>query len=447
MLAASLLLSVSTAALGQSAPATSSGSDTMPYNGSSFLAPNPFGPLHSLNWSDLPFTMMASESIGYNTNVLGVAQGSPGASFRGSLGDWYSTSVVGMSTKSNVGSQAFFADGTYGLTRYHEDRFENTNQYSLDAGVNWHLTSRCSGTLIGALNQYQSPLGFQVGTGVNLVTSESVNESATCIMGPYVSLLADSGLSTTKNTNGNGNGQNNQTINSLNDYSSWFVRGGIQYTPSTLDTITVSSTYTHRTFTNPVIPTVVPVPSNMASGTDSIYSELQYTRVITPKITFNGSVGVTQFKLLNSGSDVTGLAPSYSVSLAWQAFPKLSFTASDSLSVGAPTSVIASLQSSQSQSVGAAYQLSPKISLAAGVSRTTSTGASASTGGFTVNSTGAGTTTSAFCSASYTISPFLGATASYQYSESNNQQSGASGAANAPVKQNIFTVSLSYNPR
>jgi len=184
----------------------------------------------------------------------------------------------------------------------------------------------------------------------------------------------------------------------------------------------------------------------MASGTDSIYSELQYTRVITPKITFNGSVGVTQFKLLNSGSDVTGLAPSYSVSLAWQAFPKLSFTASDSLSVGAPTSVIASLQSSQSQSVGAAYQLSPKISLAAGVSRTTSTGASASTGGFTVNSTGAGTTTSAFCSASYTISPFLGATASYQYSESNNQQSGASGAANAPVKQSIFTVSLSYHP-
>jgi hypothetical protein len=439
-LAASALLMFSTAALGQSAPPAGSGVEGLPYNGS-FLAPNPFGPLHSFNWSDMPFTATASESIGYNTNVLGIAQGTPGVT-RGSMGDWYSTTVVGMSVKSNVGAQVFFADGTYGLTRYRQDRFENTSQYSLDAGVNWHLTTRCSGTVIAAINQYQSPLGFQLGSGINLVTSESLNESATCQLSPYVGVLADSGLSATRNAGANGQ----QNLNSSNDTNTWFARGGLRYTPSSLDTITLSATYTRQFFAN--LQTIPSPENNLASASDSIAYELQYTRVITPKITFNGSVGLTEYKLQASGPNTTGSSPSYSVGLTWQPFPKLSFSIADSLSVGAPTSVQASLQVTQSASVGAVYQLSPKITLSAGAARSNSSGASASTAGFSTTAPGAGTTTSAYFSASYTISPFWSATASVQHSVSNNEQVGSvqPTGSNGSVQQNIFTVALSYHP-
>ena len=318
-LAASALLMVSTVALGQTAPSVGTNIENMPYNGA-FLAPDPFGPLHSLNWSDLPFTLTASDSIGYNSNVLGLPQGAP--TTLGTKGDWYSTTVIGMSTKANIGEDTLFADGTYGLTRYRDDVFQNTNQYSLDAGVNWHLTSRCSGSVIAALNQYQSPLGYQLGPGINLVTSETLNESATCLMSPYFSLLGDSGLSATRNTSPTGE----QNLNSANDSNTWFVRGGLQYTPSTLDTITVSATYTRNFFANQQVLSI-PIPENgLSSGSDTLAYELQYTRIITPKITFNGSVGITQYKLLTSGPNSTGSSPSYSFGLTWQAFPKLSFT-------------------------------------------------------------------------------------------------------------------------
>src|SRR5271169_6275375 len=131
------------------------------------FAPVPLSGHSYLNWSDLPFTISATETTGYDDNILGLAQGQPQPPGTPSRGDFFSNTVFGASTKMNLGQQQFFADGTYGLTRYLTDTADNTHQYSLDAGFNWQFTSRCTGRLIAAQLQYQSPTNEQVGTGIN----------------------------------------------------------------------------------------------------------------------------------------------------------------------------------------------------------------------------------------------------------------------------------------
>ena len=62
-------------------------------------------------------------------------------------GDFTSTSSFGLSTKPNWYGQQFFFDGSFGVIRYLHQVGFNSNIYSFRPGVNWTLTSRCSGTL------------------------------------------------------------------------------------------------------------------------------------------------------------------------------------------------------------------------------------------------------------------------------------------------------------
>ena len=65
------------------------------------------------NWADLPFTLSASQTTSYNSNVNGIAIGSavPGQV----LGDFTSTTNVGFSTKANVYNQQLYLDTTFGV--------------------------------------------------------------------------------------------------------------------------------------------------------------------------------------------------------------------------------------------------------------------------------------------------------------------------------------------
>ena len=162
-----------------------------------------------VNWGDLPFKLSISKSVGYNDNILGAFQGQPLPNGVPARGDLFSTTLFGASTKFMLGPQQFFVDGSYGFTKYRIDEADNTSQYSIDGGVNWTLTSRCSGRLIAAANEYQSPIDQLVGTGINTVTAFSFNETANCLISSYVSAIIDSGWSTN---------QNSQAVNALNNY-------------------------------------------------------------------------------------------------------------------------------------------------------------------------------------------------------------------------------------
>jgi hypothetical protein len=382
-----------------------------------------------VNWGDLPFKISVSESVGYNDNILGAFQGQPLPNGIPARGDLFSTTLIGVSTKFNLGPQQFFADGSYGFTKYRIDAIEDTNQYSFDSGVNWNLTSRCSGRLVGAANEYQSPIIEQVGPGINTVNTLSFNETAKCLISGYVSAIGDSGVSSVKNS---------QALDALNNYNSVYVRGGLEYALTGLDTFRALTTFTQRQFTNRSSE-VVPNVSELASGVDQIDYQLYYNRILTGRLTFNGMVGASQF---SSNLTDNQTIPIYSASLSWQATPKLSFGLASSRTAGAPTSVVANAQTSEAQSFTASYSFSPKISLTAGIAVSQSESAglvSFGNGQQVIVATQAQTGTSAFGRGNYQIDPFLSATASYSYSDRRELGS--------QVRQNIFMIGLSYRPQ
>ena len=162
-------------------------------NGSGFALPSV-----PENWADLPFKLTASQTVSYNSNInsfpIGVAL--PGQV----VGDFTSTTNFGVSTRANVYGQQLFLDATYGVIRYlHQVAFDST-VYSLNAGVDWTVTSRCSGTLGASLSKSPAQLTEQVGTGVNYSTTNALNETGKCAVSNGYSFLFNSGLTTTTNS-------------------------------------------------------------------------------------------------------------------------------------------------------------------------------------------------------------------------------------------------------
>ena len=104
------------------------------------------------NWADLPVKLTAGESVSYNSNIDGLPIGFPNLR-GGPQGDFTATSNFGLSTRANVSGQQLFFDATFGLIRYVHNADFDSNIYSLNAGVDWTLTSRCSGALTASLSK------------------------------------------------------------------------------------------------------------------------------------------------------------------------------------------------------------------------------------------------------------------------------------------------------
>ncbi|HEY6733430.1 MAG TPA: hypothetical protein VI256_06485, partial [Roseiarcus sp.] len=170
------------------------------------------------NWADLPFKLTASQTESYNSNIssfpIGVA---PKGAI---LGDFTSTSNVGFSTRANVSGQQLFLDATFGVIHYLHDVQFNSTVYSLNAGVDWTVTSRCSGTLAASLSKSPGQLTEQVGTGVNFTTSTAINETGKCAISNGYSLVFNSGLTTTTNSD---------AANALNDARTELIAAGVEY--------------------------------------------------------------------------------------------------------------------------------------------------------------------------------------------------------------------------
>jgi hypothetical protein len=426
-----VILSGFTVAFGEDLSKT--GTDALIVNDYTIGAPivAPQGNPYYFNWSDAPFKITLSESAGYNDNVLGLFNGQP--SLPGiARGDMFSTTTVGASTKLWVGPQQFFVDGSYGITRYRTDVSLDTYQYTFDAGVNWDLASRCSGRLVASASQYQSPIEESLSPGINTVQLFSANETSKCLVSGYVSTIFDSGWSSAQNT---------QAIDALNNYNAVFVRGGLEYAVSNLDTLRAVTKFTQSNFTDRVSASSLGLSSiGLATNVDQVDYQLEYSRIFSPKLTFDGTAGMAQliaFLGAPSNGSAVQWAPFYSAILRWQWSPKLSLGLTSARSVGAPTSVLANAQISDTQNVVVNYQLTPKISLQTGVTYSAS---SASTG---VPSGQAGafasaTAVTAFGKAIYAITPFLTATASIQHS--GRTQEGLE------TRSNIFLLGLSYQP-
>jgi hypothetical protein len=376
------------------------------------------------NWADLPFKLTASETTSYNSNISSFPVGA--APVGAVLGDFTTTSNFGFSTKANIENQQLYLDATFGVIRYlHEVQF-NSTVYSLDAGVDWNVTSRCSGALSAALSKSPAQLTEQVGTGVNYSTTNAFNETGKCAVGNGYAFVFNSGLTTSTNS---------EAINALNDSRTALISAGIEYSKgaSTLTGLASISdeTFTGRNGTSEAL--------GLASQTDFHSFTLGYTRQINQNLSVNGMVGLVGVTSGFSLGLPKTLLPIYSLGATWAFTPKLSLNLSAARSISPPTTVIANSQTSENVAVGLTYQMTPKISVTAGgsanYSNSSFTSPTAELSPLFVNTQ---KTFSLSTGLNYSMTPFLSAGLNASYSER------VSNGFITP--QDIVTVSLNYAP-
>jgi hypothetical protein len=378
------------------------------------------------NWADLPFKLTASQTVSYNSNIssfpIGIAP--KGAV----LGDFTSTSNFGFSTKANVSGQQVFLDATFGVIHYlHETQFDST-VYSLNAGVDWKVTSRCSGTLAASLSKSPGQLTEQVGTGVNFTTTTALNETGKCSVSNGYSLVFNTGLTTTTNSD---------AANALNDARTELIAAGVEYAKG-YSTLTALASISDQNFTGR---SAAEAAVGLATETDFHSFTLNYTRQIDPNLSVSGTIGLVGVTSGFSLGLPKTLLPIYTVSGTWTLTPKLSLNASASKSIAPPTTVVANAQQSYSAAMNLTYQLTPKMAVSAGgsvdysTSSFTGVAAQALVSPFVFNSQN---NYSLNAGLNYSMTPFLSAALNASYSERV--------ANHLITPQDIVTVSLNYRP-
>ena len=375
------------------------------------------------NWSDLPFKLTASQIVSYNSNISSFPIGfAPKGAV---LGDFTSTTNFGFQTRGNISDQHVFLDATFGVIHYlHEPEF-NSTVYSLNAGVDWSVTSRCSGTLAVSLSKSPAQLTEQVGTGVNYTTSSALNETGKCAISNGYSLVFNSGLTTTTNSD---------AVNSLNDAQTKLIAAGVEYAKGA-STLTALASISDQNFTGRG---AAANALGLATETDFHSFTLNYTRQISPDLSVSGLIGLVGVTSGFSLGLPKTLLPIYTVSANWTLTPRLGLSASASRTISPPTTVIANAQQSYSAGMNLTYQLTPKIGLSAGGSAGYSTTSFTSTTAISSFLFSTQNTYNLNTGLNYSMTPFLSAALSASYSER---------VANHTITpDDVVTVSLNYRP-
>ena len=378
------------------------------------------------NWADLPFRLTATENVAYNSNIFSVPIGA-GLASRQPLGDFTSTTTVGMSTAAHWYGQQFFFDGDYGSIRYLHQVDNNANVYSFSAGDNWTLTSRCSGLLSAQLNKTPSTINEQVGGGINYTTTTALNESGKCLVGNGYSLIFNSGWTKTSNSN---------SLNAVNNSRVVMLAAGIEYAFGP-DTLTALATLSDSNFSqrNQVANAV-----GLANTVDYHHFTLSYSRQLNPNWTFTGQVGIVGVtNAFGLGLPKT-LLPTYSVAVTWAITPKVALTASGARSIAPPTTVLANAQETYDAAVGLSYQATPKLNFSAGgsVGYSSSAFTPALPGTIFTPYFTATDFYGLHAAMTYTITPFMSAALAATYTERV--------ANHSITPQDVITVSLNYRP-
>jgi hypothetical protein len=376
------------------------------------------------NWADLPFRLTASQVVSYNSNISSFPIGV--APVGAVVGDFNTSTNFGFSTRANIENQHLFLDATFGVIRYLHDVAFNSTVYSLNAGVDWNVTSRCSGTLGVALSKSPGQLTEQVGTGVNYTTTTAFNETGKCAVSNGYSFLFNSGLSTLTNSNAQ---------NALNDSRNSLIAAGIEYAKGA-STITALASISDQNFTNR---TAVGNLFGLATETDFHSFTLEYARQINPNLSVNGLIGLVG---VTSGFTLAlpkTLLPIYTLGARWAFTPKLALNVSASRTISPPTTVIANAEQSYNASVGLTYQMTPKVAVTAGGSVGYSTGTFTSvTPNLSPFLVSTQNTYNLNTGVIYSMTPFLSAGLNASYSERVSNHS--------ITPQDIVTVSLNYRP-
>jgi hypothetical protein len=378
------------------------------------------------NWSDLPFKLTATQNISFNSNINAIPLGFPVPAGEAQA-DFTSTTNFGFSTKANVSGQQLYLDTTFGVIRYlHQVSFDST-VYTISAGDNWTLTSRCSGNLGVTLSKSPAEITELIGTGVNYLTTNTLSETGKCGVSNGYSLVFNSSLTNEKNSN---------PIDAINDERSNMLAAGIEYAKGA-STLTALASISDSTFTNRSA-------ADIAAGleTDIAFHSfsLNYTRQINENLSVTGQLGLVGVTSGFSLALPKTLLPIYSLSTTWAFTPKLSLSASAARTVSPPTTIIGNAEVAYNASMNLTYQFTPKVSFTFGGSAGYSS--SAFTSGVVESGLLPFATAEDFYAVNagltYAMTPFLSAALNASYNErvSDHQI----------TPQDVITLSLNYRP-
>jgi hypothetical protein len=377
------------------------------------------------NWADLPFKLTASETVSYNSNVNAIPIGFPEPR-GGPQGDFTTTTNLGFSTKANVYNQQLFLDASFGVIRYlHQVNFDS-NVYTVNAGVNWNVTSRCSGTLGVSLSKSPVSLTELVGTGVNYTTTSALNETGKCAVSNGYSLLFNSGLTTTTNSN---------PIDAVNNQRTTMLSAGIEYAKGP-GTLTALASISDNSFTGR---TAADVVVGLATDVDFHSFSLSYTRQINPNLSVTGLIGLVGTTSGFSLALPKSLLPVYTVSTSWTFAPRFALTASASRTISPPVTTISNAEITYNGSMNLSYQLTPKVTASVGGSAAYTTATFTSgLAGISPLFGGAQNFYTATAGLNYAMTPFLSAELAASYNERVGDHQ--------ITPQDLITVSLNYRP-
>ena len=385
----------------------------------------------------LPFKLTIGQSISYSDNVANQPRnfdtvvGVNGVSRLPSRGDFFSDTTLSVASRFPMGAQTFFFNGTYAPRRYFTDSALNADNFSINGGVDFNITDRCSGRLIGGIDQSQNPLYQTVGIGVQDIRAISFNETSRCKISGHIASLFNSGVSRVENQGGEFAGPLIAST-ALNNYNQHYVGGGLEYALSAIDTLRGFITYTHRDFTDRV-PLL-----GLANDTDQLDYQFYYSRIFSAKLNGSASAGVSTFSFPGLSSDT--LEPTYSFQLNYRLTPKVALSGTVARSAGAPQSAISNVQITDSQSVSLSYAYSPKLNIT-GIyshSKSQNPGAVSTIANLPLLFANSATDNASVV-VNYQASPLLTATAAYSYVNRTDTS-----RFSADAVSNVFRVGLVY---
>ena len=380
------------------------------------------------NWSDLPVRLSASESVSYNSNILALPTG---MSTTNGLpqGDFTSTSSYGLSTKANWYGQQFFFDGTFGVIRYlHETGFDS-NVYSFSPGVNWTLTSRCTGTLVGLFTKSPSTITEIVGTGINYATQTSLSETGKCAVSNGYSVVFNSSATKTNNSN---------PLDAVNNANVEMISAGIEYAKGNGD-LTLLAT---KSDTNYGSRGAALNALGLANTVVFHNFNLSYTRTINPNLSVTGQLGLVGVTNAFTLGLPKTLLPTFSLAGSWAITPKVTLLATASRTIAPPTTLIGNAEVSYYTNLSLTYQATPKVAFyasgSAGYTSIAFTPAAAGTMTVLVPFLTKTNYYGLTAGVTYAMTPFISAALTASYTERVSEH--------VITPQDLITVSLNYKP-
>ena len=375
-------------------------------------------------------SVYASQAVAYSDNPGNIASGQNVVSTSQSQNlnrpDFYEVTSGGVLLSKTISLQNFFASANFGVTNYAHDTNFNSTRYSFSLGDNYAVGDRCNGTLVANQSQSEVPLEFTIGS---LATQNTQNTS-----GEMTSQCKITGhIYTTTDLRASRNSFTNVAVAS-NSSDQLLGSAGLEYVRPGFLTAGVLASVQRSTFNgrNTLL-------LGLSDETSQINFNAFINKPISPKLNVSLSGGISDLSTGEPSLSGT-ISPLFTATVSYIYSPKTSFFFNYATLTGSPQSFVSNFQEIETIGFGVNYRFSSKTNFNANISRSSTTGGGAGTGGQTAltqllaNST----TTSERLSANYSI--YRDASASLSYQHLTRDAGFLAGQANV----NIVSLSLSY---